>query len=129
MSEQEKFIELRVAVGGLHHVALLGRRSTQYGFQRSFNPFRATRIRLADGNKVEIHHLPDCDFVHEIQRVEDGKLVQRYIATLKGNHNLHPISRRGAEVYASRIMTLHQVIEEYPEPERPSLADYRDEEE
>src|SRR5450759_964189 len=79
MNEPEKFIELRVPVAGLHHVALLGRRSTQYGFQRSFNPFRATRIRLADASKVEIHHLPDGDFVHEIQRVEDGRLVQTYI--------------------------------------------------
>ena len=126
MSEQVKFIELRVAVGGLHHVALLGRRSTQYGFQRSFNPFRATRIRQADGSKVEIHHLPDEDFAYEIQRVENGKLVQSYIATLKGDDTLHRISRRGAEVFASRIQTLRQVIEEYPE--RPSLADYRDEE-
>ena len=126
MHEPEKFIELRLPCSGLRYVAVLGRRSTQYGFQRIFNPFRATRIRLADGSKEEIHHLPDCDFVHEVQRVEDGKLVQRYIATLKGTPNLHPISRRGAEVFASRMMTLRQVVEEYPE--MPNLADYKDEE-
>ena len=129
MSEQEKFIELRLPCAGLRYVAVLGRRCSELGFERCFNPFRFTRIRLPDGSKEEIHHLPDGDFVHEIQRVEDGKLVYRYLASVKGNPNLHPICRRGAEVYASRIMTLHQVIEEYPEPERPSLADYRDEEE
>jgi hypothetical protein len=126
MNEQGKFIELRVGVGGLHHVALLGRRSTQYGFQRSFNPFRTTRIRLADGSKVEIHHLPDEDSVHEIQRVENGKLVQTYVATLSGDEVLHPISRRGAEVFASRILPLRQVVEEYPEV--PPLEDFIEEE-
>lgn len=126
MSEQERFIELRLGVKGLHYVAQLGRRSTQFGFQRSFNPFRFTRIRLEDGSKVEIHHLPDEDSVHEVQRVENGKLVQEYLATLKGSAVLYPISRRGAEVFASRIQPLREVIEEYPV--RPNLADYHDEE-
>lgn len=126
MSEQERFIELRLGVKGLHYVALLGRRSTQFGFQRSFNPFRFTRIRLEDGSKVEIHHLPDEDSVHEVRRVENGKLVQEYLATLKGSAVLHPISRRGAEVFASRIQPLREVIEEYPV--RPNLADFHDEE-
>lgn len=124
MNEPEKFIELRLAVKGLHHVALLGRRSTQYGFQRSFNPFRFTRIRLEDGSKVEIHHLPDEDSVHEVQRVENGKLVQTYIAVLKGDSTLHPISRRGAEVYASRIEPLQRVIEDYqPMPDLTLVHD------
>ena len=127
MSEQEKFIELRLAVKGLHHVALLGRRSTQYGFQRLFNPFRETRILLPDGSKEEIHHLPDDDFVYEVQRVERGKLECQYLATVKGDGVPHPISRRGAEVYASRIQSMREVIEEYPE--MPNLADFRDEEE
>ena len=51
MHEPEKFIELRLPCSGLRYVAVLGRRSTQYGFQRIFNPFRATRIRLVDGSK------------------------------------------------------------------------------
>ena len=127
MSEEEKFIELRLGVKGLHHVALLGVRSTQYGFQRLFNPFRFTRIRLEDGSKVEIHHLPNEDFVHEVQRVESGNLVQEYFATMKGSSVLHPISRRGAEIFASRIQPLREVIEEYPV--RPNLADFHDEEE
>lgn len=126
MSEQEKFIELRLGVKGLHYVALLGRRNTQYGFQRVFNPFRFTRIWLEDGSKVEIHHLPEEDYVHEVQRVENGKLVQEYLATLKGSAVLHSISRRGAEVFASRIQPLREVIEEYPV--RPNLADFKDEE-
>jgi len=70
--------------------------------------------------------LPAEDFAYEIQRVENGKLVQSYIATLKGDATMHRISRRGAEVYASRIQTLRQVIEEYPE--RPNLADFHDDE-
>jgi hypothetical protein len=126
MNEQEKFIELRLPCAGLRYVAYLGRRSGEYGFERSFNPFRVGRVRLADGSKEEIHYLPTECMVHEIQRVEDGRLKQRYIATLKSDSNLHPISRRGAEVFASRIQTLRQVIEEYPE--RPNLADFRDEE-
>jgi hypothetical protein len=124
MSKQQKFIELRLPCAGLRYVAVLGRRNTEFGFQRCFNPFRATRICLPDGSKEEIHHLPDEDFVHEVQRVADGKLVQTYIATLKGDPNLHPISRRGAEVFASRMMILRQVIEDYPE--MPNLADYKD---
>jgi hypothetical protein len=126
MDEPEKFIELRLPCAGLRYVAYLGRRSSEYGFERAFNPFRETRIVLPDGSKEEIHHLPDEDFVYEIQRVEDGKLVQTYIATLKGDPALHPICRRGAEVYASRIQTLREVVVEYPE--RPSLADFKDEE-
>ena len=59
--------------------------------------------------------------------MEDGKLVQRYIATLKGDPALHPICRRGAEVFASKIQTLRQVIEEYPE--RPPLEDFLEEDE
>jgi hypothetical protein len=47
--------------------------------------------------------------------VEDGTLAYKYIATLKGDGTLHPISRRGAEVHASRIQSLREVIEEYPE--------------
>jgi hypothetical protein len=113
--ERDKIIELRLPCAGLRYVALLGRRRTEHGFERVFNPFRIGRVRLADGSKEEIHHLPDEEFVHEIQRVEDGKLVQRYIATLKGDPILHPICRRGAEVFASKIQTLRQVILEYPE--------------
>jgi hypothetical protein len=79
---------------------------------------------LSDGSKEEIHHLPDDDFVHEIQRVENGKLVYNYIATLKGDPLLHPISRRGAEVYASRIQPLREVIEEYPP--MPDLVAFKD---
>ena len=126
MSEQEKFIELRLACAGLRYVAVLGRRCSELGFERCFNPFRFTRIRLPDGSKEEIHHFPDDDFVHEVQRVEDGKLVYRYFATVKGDLTLHSISRRGAEVYASRIQTLREVIEEYPE--MPNPADFKDEE-
>jgi hypothetical protein len=126
MASDQRFIELRLPCAGLRYVAVLGRRSSEFGFQRCFNPFRFTRIRLSDGSKEEIHHLPDEDFVHEIQRVENGKLVCQYLATVNGDPNLHRISRRGAEVYASRIQTLRQVIEEYPE--RPSLADFKDEE-
>jgi hypothetical protein len=125
MSKEEEFIEFRLPCAGLRYVAALGRRSTALGFQRCFNPFRETRILSPDGTKEEIHHLPVEDFVHEVQRVEDGKLVYKYVATLKGDLSLHPISRRGAEVYASRIQSLREVIKEYPE--RPNLADFRDE--
>lgn len=126
MSEEEKFIELRLPCAGLRYVAVLGRRSSEFGFQRVFDPFRATRRFLPDGSKEEIHHLPDEDFVHEIQRSKSGKLVYRYVATLKGGEALHPISRRGAEVYASRIQPLREVIEEYPE--MPNPAEFADEE-
>jgi hypothetical protein len=115
MSEQEKYIELRLPCAGFRYVALLGRRDGEYGFERDFNPFRVGRVRLEDGTKEEVHHLPDGDFVHEIQRVENGKLFYMYIATLKSDRALHPISRRGAEVFASRMQPMHQVIEEYPE--------------
>ena len=115
MSEQAKFHELRLPCAGLRYVALLGRRDGEYGFERDFNPFRVGRVRLADGSKEEIHHLPDDDCVHEIQRVENVKLVYKYIATLKCDPVLHPISRRGAEVFASRMLPMRQVIEEYPE--------------
>ena len=115
MSEETRFHELRLPCAGLRYVALLGRRDGEYGCERDFNPFRVGRVRLADGSKEEIHHLPDDDCVHEIQRVEDGTLAYKYIATLKGDGTLHPISRRGAEVHASRIQSLREVIEEYPE--------------
>jgi hypothetical protein len=125
MSEQGLFHVLRLPCKGLRYVACLGRRNGEYGFERSFNPFRVGRERLPDGSKVEIHHLPDEDSVHEIQRVENGKLVYKYIATLKGDPTLHPISRRGAEVFASRMQPMHQVIEEYPEV--PPLENFLEE--
>ncbi|MGD1108416.1 MAG: hypothetical protein ABR865_15345 [Terracidiphilus sp.] len=127
MSEQVKFHELRLPCAGLRYVAYLGRRNGEFGFERAFNPFRETRILLPDGSKEEVHHLPDGDFVHEIQRVENGKLVYKYIATLKGDPALHPISRRGAEVFASRMQPMRQVIEEHPEV--PPLEDYLEEDE
>ncbi|MGO9323534.1 MAG: hypothetical protein ACLP07_03150 [Terracidiphilus sp.] len=127
MDEQEKFHELRLPCAGLRYVAYLGRRNGEYGFERAFNPFRETRILLPDGSKEEIHHLPDEDFVHEIQRVENGKLVYKYIATLKGDPALHPICRRGAEVFASRMQPLRQVIEEFPE--QPPLENFLEEDE
>jgi hypothetical protein len=125
MNEQEKHIVLRLPCAGLRYVAYLGRRNGEYGFERAFNPFRETRVMLPDGSKEEIHHLPDEDMVHEIQRVENGKLVYKYIATLKGDPSLYPISRRGAEVFASRVQPMHQVIEEYPEV--PPLEDFIEE--
>lgn len=103
-----------------------GRRHGEYGFERLFNPFRVGRVRLEDGTKEEIHHLPDEDFVHEIQRVQNRKPGYKYIATLRGDGTLHPISRRGAEVYASRIQPLREVIEDYPE--MPNPADFHDDE-
>jgi hypothetical protein len=114
MSEQGLFHELRLPCKGLRYVALLGRRDGEYGFERDFNPYREGRVRLEDGTKEEIHRLPDEDSVYEIQRVEDGKLAYKYIATLKGDPSLYPICRRGAEVFASR-MSLRYVVRKYPE--------------
>jgi len=112
---QDGFIELRLRCPGIRYVALLGPRSEEYGFERIFNPFRVGREYLPDGSKEEVHHLPNEDWVYEVQRAEDGKLVQRYFATLKNDPTLHRISRYGAQMFAGRRMPLHKVIEEHPE--------------
>jgi hypothetical protein len=126
MKSEEKYLELRIAYPGHPYVAVLGRRSSEYGFERIFNPFYKGREFLLDGRQEQIHHLPAANLVYEIDELRDGKRARWYAATLEDDPNIYRISRRGAEVFASRIQTLRQVIEEYPE--RPNLADFHDDE-
>jgi hypothetical protein len=124
MKNEENYIELRVAYPGHPYVAVLGRRSSEFGFQRIFNPFYKGRERLPDGRQEQIHHLPDANLTYEVEEVRDGKRVRRYVATLEGDPNLHRICEYGAKVYARREMPLRDVVEEYPE--RPSLEPTED---
>jgi hypothetical protein len=74
-----------------------------------------------------VHLLPDHDLTYEVEEVVDGKRIRWYCATLEGDPSLHRISEYGARVYARREMPLQDVVRDYPE--RPNLADYKDEEE
>jgi hypothetical protein len=73
-----------------------------------------------------VHSLPDYDLTYEVEEVADGKRIRWYAATLAGDSSLYRISHYGAKVYARREMPLRDVVREYPE--RPSLADLKDEE-
>ena len=115
MENDDKYIELRVAYPGHPYVALLGEHSAKYGFERIFNLFYKGRVRLPDGRQEQIHHLPDDNFVYEVTEVRDGKRVTWYAATVQGDTNIHRISRHGAEVLAKRLMSIREVIEQYPE--------------
>ena len=115
MENEERFIELRVAGSGNPYVAVLGRRSTTFGFERLFNPFPRRRVRLPDGRKEEIHSLPDADLIYEVEEMRDGKRVRWYGATVAGDSNIHHISRYGAEIVAKKAMLIREVIREYSE--------------
>jgi hypothetical protein len=119
MSSDETCIELRIAGSGHPYVAVLGGRSAAYGFERLFNPFPRRRVRLPDGRKEEIHSLPDADLTYEVEEVRDGQRVRWYAATLEGDPDIHHITRYGAEIVAKRVMSIREVIREYPE--MPSL--------
>jgi hypothetical protein len=127
MNEKERHIELRVAYPGHPYVALLGRRSAEFGFERIFNPFYKGREFLLDGRQEQIHHLPDANLVYEIDELRNGKRTRWYAATVLGDPNIYRISRYGAEEFSKKQMSIREVIEQYPE--RPSLADFQDEEE
>jgi hypothetical protein len=126
MASEENYIELRVAYPGHPYVAVLGRRSSEYGFERIFNPFYKGREFLLDGRQEQIHHLPNASLVYEIDELRDGKRARWYAATEENDPNIYRISRYGAEVFARKQTTIREVIEQYPE--RPSLADFKDEE-
>jgi hypothetical protein len=125
MENEERYHELRVAYPGHPYVAVLGRRSSKYGFERIFNPFYEGREHLPDGRQEHIHHLPDADLTYEVEEVRDGQRVRWYAATVQGDSNMHHISRHGAELFAKRLMTIREVIDTYPE--MPSLEPEKDE--
>jgi hypothetical protein len=126
MSELENYIELRVAYPG-SCVSVLGPGCLTGDFKKLENPFDRRYVRLPDGREQHVYRLPDHDFTYQIEEVVDGKRIHWYAVTLEGNPNIFRISEYGAKVYARREMPLRRVIEEFPE--RPSLADYGDEEE
>jgi hypothetical protein len=115
MANEEMFHELRVAYPGHPYVAVLGRRSSEYGFKRVFNPFYKGRIHLPNGRQEQVHHLPDASLTYEVEEVLHGKRVRWYAATVVDDENIYRISRSGAEVYAKRLMTIREVIAKYPE--------------
>jgi len=82
MSEQAKFHELRLPCAGLRYVALLGgvMASTASSVISIRSALACTLGRWQQGRDSPPS---DDDCVHEIQRVENGKLVYKYIATLK----------------------------------------------
>ena len=126
MQSEEKYIELRVAYPGHPHVAVLGLGCLTGKFKKLKNPFYSRRERLPDGSQQQVHLLPANDLTYEVEEVVAGQRTRWYAATLENDSNLHRISEYGARVYARREMPLRDVVREYPE--RPSLADYRDEE-
>ena len=125
MSSEEKYIELRVAYPG-SCVSVLGPGCLTGNFKKLENPFDRRYDRLPDGSEQHVHLLPDHDLTYEVEEVVDGKRIRWYAATLGGNPNIYRISEYGAKVYARREMPLRDVVTEYPE--RPSLADFKDEE-
>ena len=126
MEIDEKCIPLRVAYPGAC-VSVLGPGCLTGSFKKLENPFPRRYERLPDGKQQHVHLLPDYDLTYEIEEVIDGKRIRWYCATLEGDLNIYRISDYGAKVYARREMRLRDVVREYPE--RPNLADFRDEEE
>jgi hypothetical protein len=124
MQTEEKCIELRVAYPG-SRVSAIGLGCLTGHFKKAENPFPRRYERLPDGREQHVHLLLDCDLTYEVEEVIDDKLVRWYCATLEGDPNIYRISEYGAKVYARREMPLRDVVREYPE--RPSLADFKDE--
>jgi hypothetical protein len=125
METEEKCIELRVAYPG-SIVSVLGQGCLTGRFKKLENPFPRRYERLPDGKEQHVHLLPDYDLTYEVEEVVDGMRIRWYAATLEGSPDIYRTSEYGAKVYARREMSLRQVIEEYPE--RPNLADFKDEE-
>ena len=125
MPTEETCIELRVPYPG-SRVWVLGPGCLTGNFKKLENPFDRRYDRLPNGREQHVHLLPENDFAYEIEEVIDGKRTRRYAATLEGDPTIYRISEYGAKVYARREMPLCDVVREYPD--RPSLADYKDEE-
>ena len=123
MQTEETFIELRVAYPG-SCVSVLGLGCLTGNFKKIENPFERRYERLPDGSEQTVHVLPDHDFTYAIEEVIDGMRTRWYAATIGGNPNIYRISEYGAKVYARREMLLRDVVREFPE--RPSLADFKD---
>jgi hypothetical protein len=115
MKVEEKYIELRINGSGLPYVAILGKRHPKFVFERLFNNLPRRRERLPDGRKDEIHLLLDADLTYEIVEKKNGRWVTWYAATLEDDCGIHRISRLGAEKRADRLMTVREVVAEYPE--------------
>jgi hypothetical protein len=124
MQSEEKCIELRVSYPG-SRVSALGLGYSTGNFKKLENPFPRRYERLPDGREHHVHLLPDCDLSYEVEEVVNGERVIWYCATLEGDSNIYRVSRYGAKVYARREMPLCNVVREYPE--RPNLADFKDE--
>jgi len=115
MSNEEKYIELRLPLRGLPYVALLLGTCPRYGFERAFDVFRVGAERREDGSVEVIYHLPDEDNVYEIDQSKDGRRIRWYAATLKGDPVLHRIRQFGAKLVVQKRMTVQQVLETFPE--------------
>jgi len=115
MGSEEEYIELRVAYPGHPYVAVLGKRSSAFAFERIFNCFYKGRERLPDGRQEQIHHLPDATLTYEIQEVREGKRLTWYAATVEGDSNIYRISRHGALLVARNAMSIRDVIRDCPE--------------
>lgn len=124
METEEKCIELRVSYPG-SRVSAIGLGCLIGNFNKVENPFLHRYERLPGGREQHVHRLPNWALTYEIEEVVDGKRIRWYCATLEGELNIYRISLEGAKVYARREMPLRDVVREYLE--RPSLADYRDE--
>jgi hypothetical protein len=125
MENEEKYIELRVAYPG-SRVSAIGLGCLTGYFKKAENPFPRRYERLPDGREQHVYCLPICDLTYEIEEVVAGQRNRWYCATLEGDSSIHRISQYGAKVYARREMPLRDVMKEYPE--RPNLADFKDEE-
>lgn len=115
MSNEDKFIELRLPLGGLPYVALLLGVCPRYGFERAFDIFRIGAERLADGSVVVVYHLPDADNIYEVDQSREGRRLRWYAATLKGDPELHRIRRFGAELIVQKRMSIREVLDVFPE--------------
>jgi len=115
MSNEEKYIELRLPLRGLPYCALLVGACPRYGFERAFDVFRVGAERREDGSVEVIHHLPDDDNIYEIDQSKDGRRLRWYGATLKGDPVLHRIRQFGAKLIAQKRMSIRQVLETFPE--------------
>jgi hypothetical protein len=125
MQTEEKSIELRVTYPG-SRVSAIGLDCLTGNFKKVENPSLHRYDRLADGREQHVHLLPDYDLTYEVEEVVDSKRIRWYCAALEGDPTIHRIRLCGAKAYARREMPLCDVVREYPE--RPNLADFRDEE-
>jgi hypothetical protein len=124
MEIEEKCIELRVAYPG-SIVSALSRANLAGVFSKYENQFERRYERLPGGREQHVHLLPNWDMSYEVSEVVNGERVIWYCATLEGDNNIYRISEYGAKVNARREMSLRDVVREFPE--RPNLADFKDE--